>query len=88
MIRAFCLDAMLAFLMLVIVSRTISAAEEPSPATSKMVLIVGSAGSEEYGQMFALWAERWREVAKQANAELVEIGVATDGETSDLELLQ
>lgn len=86
--RASCLDAVIAFLMLVIMSPAIGIADDAPATTSKMVLIVGSAGSAEYGQMFDLWAEQWREVAKQANAELVEIGVATAGETSDLGLLQ
>jgi hypothetical protein len=88
MSRAFCLDAVIAFLMLVVMSPAIGTADDAPPTTSKLVLIVGSPGSEEYGQMFALWAEQWREVAKQANAELVEIGVTTDGETSDLELIR
>ena len=48
----------------------------------QLVVVVGAAGTEEYGQEFGEWAERWREVAKKSGMNFIQIGLtaSTDDE--------
>ncbi len=39
-----------------------------------LILVVGAAGTPEYGRQFAEWAERWERAAAQANARTIRIG--------------
>ena len=49
----------------------------------QLVVVVGAAGTEEYGQEFGEWAERWREVAKKSGMNFTQIGLtaSTDDES-------
>jgi hypothetical protein len=59
-------------------------ADEPKPS---VLVVVGAAGTEEYGEMFRTWAERWQAAAERGHAEFAAIGLAPAGEQPDLELL-
>lgn len=48
---------------------------------AEVVLVIGAAGSEEYGQRFAEWGSLWETAAKSAGAEISVIG--RDGESPD-----
>ncbi len=53
-----------------------------------VITVVGASGTDEYGQQFQTWAERWREAADRAEAEYFSIGTSENGTTSDREELQ
>ncbi len=57
-----------------------------------VIVVVGAAGNEEYGQKFSLWAGNWEAAAKQAQANFVRIGHSADGkdekEPNDAERLK
>ena len=59
-----------------------------------LIVVVGAAGTEEYGQQFRLWADRWKQAAATADADLVAIGTGQpddaehDNGTSDFQQLQ
>jgi hypothetical protein len=40
-----------------------------------VIIVVGAAGEESFGESFADWAQRWREVADQAGAAVTMIGL-------------
>jgi hypothetical protein len=61
------------------------AADEARPV---VIVAVGAAGTEDYGQQFASWADRWEEVAKRGGAEVHAIGRGEAGETADREQLE
>lgn len=48
--------------------------------TGQLVLVVGAAGTEEFGVAFQAWGERWRKVAEQSELNFVPIGL--DGKSS------
>src|SRR6185503_13502088 len=62
-------------------------ASTPTNSTSVLV-VVGAAGEEEFGQTFAESAGRWSNACREASAKLTTIGVGTNGAASDLERLQ
>ncbi len=39
-----------------------------------VVIVVGASGSDEYGKLFAAWAERWESAARRGEARVVRIG--------------
>lgn len=53
-----------------------------------VVVVVGAEGSDEFGQQFRQWADRWLEAAKRGRAEYSAIGIQETGKTSDRELLK
>ena len=60
-----------------------------SSVAGQLVLVVGAAGTEEFGAAFEAWGERWREVAEQSDFEFVPIGFeGKSDEGSDRELLR
>ena len=63
----------------------LSADAEPR---AEVVVVVGAAGTDEFGQQFRQWAERWQQGAEQAKAECVSIGLDESGEKSDRDRLQ
>ena len=48
-----------------------------------VVVVVGAAGEEQYGQQFQEWAVRWRQAAEKAEAHYVEIGGKPESTESD-----
>ena len=62
---------------------------EDKPANKQTVLVVvGAAGEEDFGEQFRAWAGRWRAAAEKASAEFAAIGLEEAGEKSDREQLQ
>jgi hypothetical protein len=53
-----------------------------------IILVIGAAGTAEYGQQFAAWAAQWVEVAGQSATPLRQIGVDSEDGASDREQLQ
>ncbi len=70
-----------ASLLLMLASPSV-AAEHP-----RVIVVVGAAGAEEYGELFRTWAERWQSAAKQATAECVTIGLDSTETPDDRALL-
>lgn len=52
----------------------LSAGAEPNERRQDVILVVGAAGAEEYGSMFTTWADKWRDAAERAGANIVQIG--------------
>jgi hypothetical protein len=57
-------------------------------AATTVIVVVGAEGAPEYGRQFAKWADRWRQAARQASADYVEVGRSTDGGMNDHDRLQ
>lgn len=62
-------------------------AADAEPRTT-VVVVVGAEGSEEYGEQFRQWAERWQSAAERGQAQCVTIGLDEPGEKPDRDLLQ
>jgi len=58
------------------------------PDRQTVITVVGASGTDEYGQQFLEWSERWRSAAERAEADFVSIGVDKGDESSDRERLQ
>ena len=56
------------------------ASSEPRPC---ILVVVGAEGDPEYGRQFQTWAGRWKEAAKNGNADFSQIGLDDSGETTD-----
>lgn len=52
-----------------------------------VVVVVGAAGTAEYQAQFARWADQWRVAARNASADLVQIGLTTDNAPGDRDRL-
>jgi hypothetical protein len=76
--------ALRASVALLALSAVAAAADEPRPA---VLVVVGAAGTSEYGEQFRQWAGRWEAAAKQAQAEFAAIGLDKPGEKSDRDWL-
>lgn len=64
-------------------------ASGPAPADRPMVIVVVGAGGEaEYGSAFEKWADRWAAAAREASAEIMEIGRAAPSTENDKQRLQ
>jgi hypothetical protein len=50
-----------------------------------VIVVVGAAGTEEFGEQFTEWSDAWADVAKRANADFTRIGRESTGDTSDLD---
>jgi hypothetical protein len=59
-------------------------ADEPRP---QVLVVVGAAGTSEYGEAFQKWADQWAAAAKKGNAEYVCIGREAEGKESDRDRL-
>jgi hypothetical protein len=64
------------------------AATPAEPDRPAVLVVVGAAGTEEYGAQFKAWAERWREAALAGGAEFWAVGLEAPGERSDRVLLE
>ncbi len=55
-----------------------------------VIVVVGAAGTEEYGQRFAAWSDRWQQAAEQSAATFKRIGPGanTQAETPDRQLIK
>lgn len=57
---------------------------DPEPATSPppaaVIVAVGEPGEAQYAEMFAQWAQRWRDAAAQSHCDYLEIGLAPQPE--------
>lgn len=60
---------------------------EPAPRAD-VLIVVGAAGTEEYGAAFSAAAEAWRVAAERGGAACETIGLATDGKDADRQLLE
>ncbi len=61
--------------------------EPPSPKTS-LIVVVGAAGEEEYGKLFAEEADLWRQTARQSDVRFTLIGDGDESGATDKDLLQ
>jgi hypothetical protein len=59
-------------------------ADEPK---SSVLLVVGASGTDEFGEQFRTWSERWKSAAQRGKAEFAAIGLGEEGETPDREQL-
>ena len=69
---------------LLLMAGTVAAGEDHP----RLIVVVGAAGTDEYGALFRTWAERWQAAAKQANAKCMMIGLEPSDKLSDREQLQ
>lgn len=53
-----------------------------------VIVVVGAQGTEEYGEHFETWTNRWEEAAVKAHAKFIRVGPSSRGGVSDKELLQ
>ena len=53
-----------------------------------VIVVVGAAGTEEFGKSFAAWAENWRKASEKGGAKYVAVGLDQTGTVDDLTLLQ
>jgi hypothetical protein len=56
-------------------------------AAPRVIVVLGAAGAEEFGEQFEKWAQNWERAAKQGDAAIAVIGRDADGPT-DRERLQ
>jgi hypothetical protein len=84
----------LATMSLLIAAGLASASEAGKDASSdasgsaQIILVVGAAGTDEYGDQFAEWAGQWRQVAEKSATPMIEIGGSESGESNDRDQLQ
>lgn len=57
-------------------------ADEPRP---QVLVVVGAAGTPEYGVAFQKWADQWEAAAKKGNAEFLAVGREPEGKENDRE---
>jgi hypothetical protein len=60
-----------------------AAADRPA-----VLVVVGAAGEDEFGEQFRQWAGRWETAAGRANADFAAIGLADGGDKTDREQFQ
>jgi hypothetical protein len=53
-----------------------------------VLVVVGAPGTPEYQSQFQKWADRWKSAAEQAGAEIIPIGLAEEGGTTDHDRLK
>lgn len=62
--------------------------DNDAESDSLLVIVVGAAGNEEYGNQFDQWADRWEAAARQGNVECVRIGGDDQEPSKDSERLR
>lgn len=67
-----------------------AASEDSSDAadSAHIILVVGAAGTDEYGEQFEKWTGQWRQVAEKSGTPLIQIGGSEPGESNDRDQLQ
>jgi len=53
-----------------------------------MILVIGAAGTDEYGDMFTAWSSRWQAAAERGRVEATIIGRTIAGDVTDRDRLQ
>ena len=53
-----------------------------------VVVVVGAAGTQEYAEPFAEWAELWKQACAKSNARCVTVGLDEDVNSSDRDTVQ
>lgn len=69
----------LSMVALVLAARLAAAAvahatETPDDNAATVIVVVGAAGSDEYGKRFAEWAARWKAASERGHAEFLAVG--------------
>jgi hypothetical protein len=62
-------------------------AAQPADPRPAVLVVVGAAGTAEYGERFATWAARWKTLAGQAGARHSSVGLEPPGATTDRQRL-
>ena len=66
-----------------------AAADPAGKLAGELILVVGAAGTKEFGEAFSEWGERWKKVAEQSDLKFVPIGLGgKQAEGSDRDALQ
>src|SRR5262249_3431106 len=87
--KSCCIRALL--LLAVLLTRGLLLADSVEPtseAKPTVIVVVGAAGEEEFGQHFARWAGLWDKTCQEAGAKHIVIGLKGAGDTNDLVQLQ
>ena len=69
----------------------ISRADSPPLTTNSLVtviVVIGAAGEDEYGQNFSRWAQLWEKACREAGAKQITIGSTNESQSTDYELLK
>ena len=53
---------------------TCASAQEPQAEERLVIVVRGASGTDEYGELFDSWANRWAKAAKQGGTQLVAVG--------------
>jgi hypothetical protein len=64
----------LALILLVSVGLPTFAQEAPAAPRTSVIVVVGAAGEEQFGEEFSTWAKQWEEAAAKAGVECTVIG--------------
>jgi hypothetical protein len=62
---------------------TLATADEGVDAPHTVIVVVGAAGTEDYGAEFRQWAETWRSAAGAASAEFLAVGLEPQAGSSE-----
>jgi len=76
------------FVALLAAATCAAAAVAPQQANPTVIVAVGAAGEEEFGNQFGQWAANWSKAAREAGAKFIGIGPGTSASTNDLALLK
>ena len=59
-----------------------------TPQTKTVLIIIGSAGTPEYGEVFAEWTSKWQKACEKGNANSIVVGMEPLKETTDHDQLK
>ena len=62
--------------------------DAPAAPRPVVMVVMGAAGSPEYGRQFQDWSTRWQTAAQRGGAEFVTVGLEPAGSETDHDLLQ
>lgn len=75
--------------LVLLLAATPAVADEPAKTPRpSLIVVVGAAGSEEFGRAFSQWAERWSAAAKTAQTPCTMIGIDEPSGVEDRQRLQ
>jgi hypothetical protein len=75
-------------LSLVLPLLPLPASDSPAPEKATVIVAVGAAGEEEYGQNFQKWAALWEKAAQAGGANVFSVGLSTNVDSSDRDRLK